>query len=311
MTDPLAGLGVAAKGFPRPPARPRALADHLSVSQIESYQQCGMKYRLQRVDGEQERPAWWNVGGTAFHATIEWWERAVLAGERPGSGDAQKYFTSMFDAGIGVLEARSGVPRTQFRAANKGTENEAWWREKGALMVNSYVLAHSDPTQAVSFGDVAEFYNQHADIEIAALELPFSIDAAGIELQGYIDQARFTQWGHLVRDLKAGRNVPSSTFQLGVYAHALRLQYGVTGPILGEYWMARKGEATQPVDLLKLWPWGAIVYQAHQAERGRRAGLFPAVPSSFCGSCGVREACPTQTGDWPVTIIPSPFGVAP
>lgn len=307
MTDLLAGLGVAAKGFPRPPARPRELADHLSVSQIESYQQCGMRYRLQRLDGEQERPAWWNVGGTAFHATIEMWERSVLAGILPGSGDAQAVFSEVFNAGIDVLETRSGVPRTQWRAANKGTENEAWWREKGALMVNSYVLAHSDPTQAISYGDVAEFAGPHS----AGLELPFKIDAAGIELIGYIDQARVTQWGWLVRDLKSGSRTPSSTFQLGVYAHALRIQYGVTDPIYGEYWMARKGEATQPVDLLKLWPWGAIVYQAHQAERGRRAGLFPAVPSSFCGSCGVREACPTQTGAWPVTIIPSPFGVAP
>lgn len=310
MTDLLAGLGVAAKGFPRPPARPRGLADHLSVSQIESYQQCGMKYRLQRIDGEQERPAWWNVGGTAFHATIEWWEREVLAGTLPGSGDAQRVFSRLIHEVTDELERTSGVPRTQWRAANKGTEDEKWWREKGALMVNSYVLAHSAYEGAADRGAVAEFYNQHADIETSALELPFTIDAAGIELIGYIDQARVTQWGWLVRDLKSGSRAPSSTFQLGVYAHALRLQYGVTGPILGEYWMARKGEATAPVDLLKLWPWGAIVYQAHQAERGHRAGLFPAVPSSFCGSCGVREACPTQTGTWPVTIIPSPFGRA-
>lgn len=308
MTDLLAGLGVAAKGFPRPPARPQELADHLSVSQIESYQQCGMKYRLQRIDGEQERPAWWNVGGTAFHATIEWWERENLTGTLRGSGDARMYFSSAFGAEIAPLEARSGVPRTQFRAANKGTENEKWWREKGALMVNSYVLAHSAYEGAADLGLVA--YMSDDPGCTPGLELPFTIDAAGIELQGYIDQVRQNQDGWLVRDLKAGRNAPSSTFQLGVYAHALRLQYGVTGPILGEYWMARKGEATAPVDLLKLWPWGAIVYQAHQAERGRRAGLFPAVPSSFCGSCGVREACPTQTGTWPVTIIPSPFGRA-
>jgi hypothetical protein len=307
MTDPLAGLGTAVRGYPRPAARPGQLAAHLSVSQIESYQQCGMKYRLQRLDGEQETPAWWNVGGTAFHATIEWWEREALAGTLCGSGDAQVYFSSAFGAEIAPLETSSGVPRTAWRAASKGTEGEKWWREKGALMVNSYVLAHSDPAQAADLGFVWD--SSHPDDAITpALELPFAIDVAGIELIGYIDQVRQNQDGWLVRDLKSGSRVPSSTFQLGVYAHALRIQYSVTGPIWGEYWMARKGEATARVDLFELWPWGAIVYQAHQTERGRRAGLFPAVPSSFCGSCGVREACPTMTGNWPVTIIPSPFG---
>lgn len=285
----------------RPAAKPSrtGLPAHLSVSQIETLASCGMKYKLQRLDGEQEVPAWWNVGGTAFHATIEAWERGRADGREWGSGATREYFSQALEDGAEAVETSSGIRRRDWRAANKGTENGAWWADKGAEMVNSYVLAHTFPNSVDMCGELL--------IKIGApcLELPFSVTIAGVEIKGFIDQVRVLELPGegsviLVRDLKAGKSTPGGSFQLGVYAQALRQQYGITLPMMGEYWMARKGEATVPVDLDKYWPPHAIAYQVTMAQRQRQAGIFAPSPSTFCGACGVSEACPTRTGVWPI-----------
>lgn len=283
----------------RPPAVPGTLPAHLSVSQVETLSDCGMKYRLQRLDGIQEVPAWWNIGGTAFHATIEWWERQYFAtGTRPGTGQSLEYFREVFVAGIKVTQQGAlSVPSAQWRAGGSGKEDGAWWAEQGPLMVTAYVAAHQgDGPRMVPI------------IGAPAIELPFELDANGIPVKGFIDQARYSYTPgderpafHLV-DLKAGRNKPAGTFQLGVYGQALRRCYGVTGPITGRYWLARKGEYTQPIDLDKAWPWEAIVYRVHMADRIRQAGLYQPRESSFCGSCSVNSECPTRTGRWPTII---------
>lgn len=281
----------------RPPAVPGELPEHLSVSQVETLSDCGMKYKLQRLDGIREVPAWWNIGGTAFHATIEWWERQYFAtGTRPGTGQSLARFEDELYAEILNAEGSIGaeIRSAQWRAGGSGKENGAWWRENGALMVTKYVAAHQ--------GDGPEISSSHGP----AIELEFELDVDGIPVKGFIDQVRHSAdpasssgTAFHVVDLKAGRSAPGGTFQLGVYAHAFRRAIDTSAPILGRYWLARKGEYTQPVDLDRAWPWEAIAYRVHMAERIRRAGLYQPRESSFCGSCGVNDACPTRTGAWP------------
>lgn len=305
------GLGDPAQRTPPryPPPQPGGLPRYLSVSQIETYGGCGYKYKLQKIDGIQEVPAWYNIGGTAFHATAEWFERQVFDGVSIGTGDACNYFTQVFHAGIGVMQAKvPDVPESEWRAANKGTENKAWWLETGPKMVTAYVIAH----QPGKDGQILDVVSPGIPHGAPALELEFSLDVQGIEVKGYIDQARLYGWTAFsplrvrIEDLKAGRK-PTTTFQLGVYAHAMQRVHGIEAPIIGSYWVARKGERTADLDILKLWPWEAIVYRTHAVERARRAGIFMPVESSFCGSCSVRRECPTVSGRWPAPPV-NPFG---
>lgn len=290
------GRGETVPRFARPPAAPQELSEHLSVSQVETLADCGMKYRLQRVDGIQEVPAWWNIGGTAFHATIEWWERQLFAtAVRPGTGQAIEVFRQLFSAERLRTDAATRIPRTQWHAGGSGKEDGAWWQENGPLMVTAYVAAAStDPSRVMPLAPDAP-----------AIELEFTLDVNGIPVKGYIDQVRYaldpSATAVYVVDLKAGRNKPSGTFQLGVYGQAVRRVFGLPAsvPLFGQYWLARKGEYTAPVNLDRDWPWEAIVYRVHMAERIRRAGLYQPRESSFCGSCAVRDECPTRTGRWP------------
>ena len=50
------------------------VAAHASYSSISSYQQCGEKYRLTKIMGYAEQPAWWSAGGSAVHTATEWWD---------------------------------------------------------------------------------------------------------------------------------------------------------------------------------------------------------------------------------------------
>lgn len=51
---------------------------HVSYSQYNEYVSCGEKFRLTRIVGVREDPAWWFAGGTAVHAATEAIDRALF-----------------------------------------------------------------------------------------------------------------------------------------------------------------------------------------------------------------------------------------
>lgn len=44
---------------------------HLSYSQVDTLLACGEKYRLTRIEGIEEQPAWFFIGGSGVHAATE------------------------------------------------------------------------------------------------------------------------------------------------------------------------------------------------------------------------------------------------
>jgi hypothetical protein len=51
---------------------------HISYSQFSTYVDCGEKFRLTRVIGIQEDPAYWFAGGTAVHTATEVVDHALF-----------------------------------------------------------------------------------------------------------------------------------------------------------------------------------------------------------------------------------------
>lgn len=51
---------------------------HISYSQFNEYTSCSEKYRLTRVMGITEDPAFWFIGGTAVHEATEAVDRALF-----------------------------------------------------------------------------------------------------------------------------------------------------------------------------------------------------------------------------------------
>lgn len=273
---------------------------HRSVSQESSYSDCGLRYKLERVDGRKEAPAFWNAGGRAFHAAIEFYERHRAEGdfdlitpEKIGAVFIAQYGTELAEShGIEPDEST-------WRAAKKGTEGRDWWLVNGHKMCVDYVNKQDErPYEVLQVDpwwpdrtDPPVF--AHLDPAIVpALERRFELDVDGVPVVGFMDQAFIYGNGDvLVQDLKTGARVPGDTFQLGVYAHALERCFGIEC-VWGSYWMARKAVQTPPVRLMELHPWDQVVYRFHTMDRAEKAGIYLPRVSSFCNSCGMRPVCP-------------------
>jgi hypothetical protein len=108
-----------------------------------------------------------------------------------------------------------------------------------------------------------------------------------------------TTYSLTVRDYKTGARDPESTFQLGEYGHALLFAMGIPNepadrPILGSYWLARKGIYTDPVPVLQRHPLPELQYRYDAAMRGTAAKIFAPHTSNLCKSCSAVDYCPTQ-----------------
>jgi len=274
--------------------------DHRSVSQLEEYSDCGLRYRLaRRTRGIVQTPAWWNVGGNALHAAIEELERAQAVAQ-PAPRPIVEQWKHHLGAAITATFADhpDAGPLDRWRAARGGAEGYTWWLVEGERMLDAYVTMRAEMDRLDPGRRVLHVPNT----DLFALEWPFQFQYGQHPTQvidGRIDQVWTRGDGSIeIVDMKFGSSVPTDTFQLGVYAHALMRQWPApdvqTGStvITGRYWLGRKGEFTEPVNLLERHPWGEIVYRFTTMDRAERANIHVPRPSSFCRSCAVRGACP-------------------
>lgn len=295
------------------PVPAASLPAHLSHSQGNTIGDCGVKYRLQRIEQLPQIPQWANIGGTAFHAAVEALERTIVSRGHPGTPTFEAYdcettWKHHVEATITAVAATTTVPQSVWRAARKGAEGEQWWRVNGPLMLRRYLDARPDEHTANLPNPSAEG-TLGPDMFQSAIELEITADVptpygplpfvAKIDRVTDAPYAEGDNWKTLViRDYKTSYERPTDTTQVGDYANALRL-WGVPESvrILGSYFDARRGEWTTPVDLLQAHPFEAFQYRvttAHAQKRALTTGPTPARPSSYCGGCSVRYACPVM-----------------
>jgi putative RecB family exonuclease len=270
---------------------------------MTSFASCGMAYRLQRVDGVTELPAWWNVGGTAFHECVREWESFPPA-ERPDPDDQAERFRHHLAEQTAATVLASGVNLSSWRVARGGKEDREWWLDNAPGWVAAYVTA------ATARESVIETVGGLPGMEVEFMWSPRAVIAGEKlpDVKGFIDQVhRFPNGDVLIRDLKSGSTKPVDPLQLMVYRLALEDEFGVEVPAgakwWGDWWMARPGSATRAVDLTDR---AAVYYQVTNRlalmDGAERSGYYLANPSSMCSACGVRAACPVM-GD-PATARP-------
>lgn len=260
---------------------------HLSYSAIDSLATCGERFRLERVARVPQEPAWWFIGGTAFHAASEWIDRKEWTD--PDAAWAAAFGKLVEDVKITVDGDLSKV-RAGGRASKEwpNRENEDWWNAKGPEMLRAY-KAHTERLAEEGW----RLYEYAGGNE--AVELQFMMEIGDVLVKGAIDRVYVNPDGELViTDLKAGSRQPESGMQLGVYAVALERLTGLR-PIIGNYYMARKGEATEPVSLLH-YTYDTVAGVFKTAKRMIEAEIFLPHVSNLCASCGVRKYCTVMPG---------------
>src|SRR5258706_12539603 len=252
----------------------------ISVSQVNAYLGCPLKYRFQYVD---KIPRPWRVAAMAFgssiHAAVEWFHKERLAGRSPEVTQVLQVFDADWYA--------QNVEPLVFPER----ESKDSLAEKGRAMLQLYVESSSD-TKPV------------------AVEQPFELDLADpetgevwdVRLRGIID---LVEEGEILVDLKtAGRTLEAGGLerhlQLSTYALAFFLLHGripalrldmllkTTKPRLERHLTTRSVE-----DL----GWTAQLIRevalAIQTEH-----FFPN-PSWRCTECEYFAHCQQWRGTWP------------
>lgn len=278
------------------------LPSYLSHSQINTVGDCAAKYRMQRVAALPQIPQWANIGGSTLHAAIEGIERMII---RAGFGiDLANYDTEVtwkhhFEEEVARVAATSPVPEVRWRSSRRGAEGRTWWEVNGPLMLRRYLDAR--PAEPTADLPEAPLSTQRSAIEyeITADDIPTPYGP--IPFVAKIDRVTVNpNTGTLtIRDYKSSYERPTDITQLGEYAWALRFGLGVPEhvKIMGTYFDARRGEWTEPVDLAEAYPFEAFQYRltvAHAQKLALTTGPTAARPSSYCGGCPVRYACPVM-----------------
>lgn len=93
---------------------------------------------------------------------------------------------------------------------------------------------------------------------------------------------------NVIVDLKTGKTTPDSALQLAFYSYGLRKTYGIVANT-GYYWMARKGELSEPFDLADYTD-DKIETMVTMFDKARKEHLF--IPNfNSCKMCGYSVHC--------------------
>ncbi len=212
--------------------------------------------------------------------------------------DVAAVFAEEFDAAISEEEASSGFPVKHWQpTGRKGgiAADIAWWHEQGPVMVQNYIdWFESTPGAGVWTTPAGTL----------AVELELSVTFGKVPVKVKIDVVHQLGSALVVTDLKSSATKPEALTQLGIYASAIELVYGIR-PRYGNYFMARgygrKAEDRkyflQPVELSGYqYSIPYLTGQFETLDRAVRDGIFLANPGEHCGRCGVAASCPVITG---------------
>ena len=170
--------------------------------------------------------------------------------------------------------------------ANPNKEDGSWWQANGLDMVNNWV----------NFRNTQELLSMWVTPQgEPAIELAFNINLDGVMVKGALDRLMVLNTGELVvLDIKSGKNMPSSDFQLGIYAVAMEEIFGER-PKFGVYWDARKGAISELINLDK-WTRDTVSEIVGMFDKARRAGIF--IPNfDHCKMCNFINDCKYKNGD--------------
>lgn len=209
--------------------------------------------------------------------------------------EVQLSFLKAWEGEVRDREERTGIKPELWRAAGRRSkewpdkENDKWWLAHGPEMVQNYIKWRTDSED--SDWRIWEPFPGDPAIEIGVVA-PFG----DVTVRAIIDRIFVTPSGELVIvDLKTGSRSPDSDLQLGFYASACEVAFGIR-PQWGAYWKAREGKLLKPLIDLDYLSVDLIAGWLRDFVRARNQGIYIPRIGSHCINCGVRNQCAAVNG---------------
>jgi len=253
----------------------------ISVSQVNAYLGCPLKYRFQYVD---KIPRPWRVAAMAFgssvHAAVEWFHRERLAGRSPDVTGVLKVFDADWYA--------QNVEPLVFSEK----ESKEALTEKGRAMLQLYVESCNGATPVA----VEQFF----ELDLADPETGEVLD---LRLRGVID---LVEEGEMLVDLKtAGRTLESGGLerhlQLSTYALAFFLLHGSIPKLrLDMLLKTAKPRLERHPTTRSIEDLGWTARLIHEVAAAIQTEHFFPNPSWRCTECEYFAHCQQWRGTWPL-----------
>lgn len=247
-----------------------------SVSQLNTFSECGERYRLERTThGLPQRPAAWTAVGTAMHNAYEAYER---------SGRDLNIATLFYD----IYEA-------EIASQWEVQPDWKWWaktpRVKTVERDIELRLEHG-----LKQAQVLQDHCEMSDWKIAtiggvmALEMEVEATFGETRVIGRIDSVQEYPDGQLAAtDLKTGNKKGTKNRQLGFYKLALMERFDVNIQ-WGQFWYTKLGASGGYVDLGR-YTRDYLHDQYTKLDKAIEQQLFLANPGDHCDMCSVKWWC--------------------
>lgn len=235
------------------------LPEHISYSSFTTWQDCGWKYKLTKVDKIEEGHAVWFTGGSAVHKATEVYD---LEG-----GTSDEIWNKVWYQQVAEDEAANGDMK-DWKFAKR--EDMSWWYGEGFVMLDRWIKFRK------SWNVYEDFVEKEYQIPIADTTVKMAIDRVMTDFEGK----------RVLLDIKTGASSQRHPLQLAVYAWALAKQ-GITVDRAG-FWDARTGH-------ISFWSLNNLTSDRVEEilntfDKARKADMF--LPNlKQCGYCDVSSHC--------------------
>lgn len=254
-----------------------------SVSQLKTYTECSMKYKLIKVDKKPVKGASWTVRGIAVHESIEMWELSNR------ELDAATYCKDV--AWPNALEKMTlDYPDIDswIKTPNcKTTSSDLKLREKESP---EHVSVYLD--RALREEKSWRPWRQNGEVVMA--EVGFKLETfEDFVLVGFIDQ--IIEWDDgtfTIKDIKSGKDTYEDYRQLGIYAYAANEMFPELNIQYGTYWYTKLDRDCGMINL-KRYDRNYLQRSFGVLNSGIEAGVYLANPNAEkCKKfCAVKEWC--------------------
>lgn len=253
------------------------LPDHLSVSQMTTYEGCPRRYFLSRVRGAPATPAWYNLIGSAVHKGIE-----------------ADFETGQIPEAVLLLNQQAGP-------ALKAEPDWSKWLS-GGKKDEPIVEGRALRLVLDSLNSYREFKKK---ISVRAVETTVKNTLPGCSRPtvGVIDSYGLLEGvGETIMDWKTSSSKPKDNIQLETY-RAINM---VSGENLeydkGLFVMLRPGvRQPKPVDLSEVDP-EKVGARFASFEKSIENRIWRADPGFMCRFCDQKPNCRVQSGVTPRTV---------